>query len=75
MTSGELVIWDDDFGWDATIKVAGDFYGPDKLIFLEAIAKALNACAEGIPTRRDWELNNPELAYQIMHGSEPSRPR
>jgi hypothetical protein len=65
-TDSGLVIFDDEFGWDAMIKVHGDFYGPDKRWFLEAIASALNKTT--IPTRREWEQLNPELAKSIMAG-------
>lgn len=63
---GDVVIFDDDFGWDATIKVVGDFYGPDKKWFLEAICAALNHEVSNIPTRDNWEKENPELARRLM---------
>lgn len=65
MTSGEIVIWDDDFGWDATIKIVGDFYGPDRLFFAKAICAALNVAK--LPTRQEWENAFPEEAQQLMH--------
>lgn len=68
MVNDDPVIWDDEFGWDACIRVGGDFYGPDKEWFLQAIAVALNKSP--LPTREQWEHENPELAAQIMHGGD-----
>lgn len=68
MADGSPIIWDDDFGWDASIRVGGDFYGPDKEWFMEAIVAALNAA--NLPTRKEWEAANPELARKIMAGED-----
>ena len=45
-------VWDDDFGYDASIKISGDFGCDDlRYEYALAVAAALNAAA--IPVRRE----------------------
>jgi hypothetical protein len=45
----KLYIDDDDFGYDAAIKVSGDWEYPEKLAYAQAVADALNAAGDKIP--------------------------
>lgn len=50
-----IFVDDDDFGWDAALRITGDFdVYVDKLRFAKACADALNVAAEAglIPTRK-----------------------
>lgn len=44
-----LYIDDDDFGYDACVKVSGDWDYPEKLAYAQAVADALNAAGDKIP--------------------------
>jgi hypothetical protein len=45
----KLYIDDDDFGYDACIKVSGDWEYPEKLAYAQAVADVLNAAGDKIP--------------------------
>lgn len=45
----QMYIDDDDFGYDACIKVSGDWDYPQKLAYAQAVADALNAAGDKIP--------------------------
>lgn len=57
--SKAVYIDDDDFGYDATLKLTGDFSNEERVRYARAIAKALNAA--DIPvhddTQADGEVN------------------
>lgn len=44
----DVCIYDDDFGYDATLELTGDFLPDDKIKYAEAVCDALNAAV--IPT-------------------------
>ena len=46
-------IYDDDFGFDASIMLTGDFMPEDKIRYAQAVCDALNAA--DIPVRDDSE--------------------
>jgi hypothetical protein len=53
-----MYIDDDDFGWDAMLRIGGDFgTEAEKLAFARAVAKALNEAGDAIPTRDSYEHN------------------
>jgi hypothetical protein len=45
---GRVFIYDDDFGYDACLRLTGDFIDGDDVKYAEAVCKALNAA--DIPT-------------------------
>lgn len=48
-------VYDDDFGWDAMLKIGGDFGSlAARNAFAEAIAKALNDAGDAIPTEASF---------------------
>lgn len=52
----EVLIEDDDFGYDATLELTGDFLHNDKVRYAQAVATALNAAE--IPTPTDTEVKH-----------------
>jgi hypothetical protein len=46
---GRIYIDDDDFGYDALLRLAGDWSYHEKLAYAQAVAEALNAAGDKIP--------------------------
>jgi hypothetical protein len=55
---GRVSIWDDDFGWDAGLRLYGDFgTAEEKFALASAIVKILNCHPRSIPTRDSYQAN------------------
>ena len=76
VSDGRHGLWidDDEFSYDAAIRITGDFESQEaKRAYLQAVCDVLNAHEDSIPWRRD-ELWAPSMKYQPPpnpQGKEP----